>query len=207
VIVLVATRLEAWAARRVLPGEQVVRIGVGARRDWNSSDGSGTRGAGRRDPPGRWATPVLCGLCGALEPLPPGTIVIPEQVASAGERPKPCDPALVDRLVRAARSLGREPVVGRLLTAPRMVTGVERRAWAGQGFQAVDMEAAEVLRRGPAAVVRVVLDTPAQELSPQWERAPAALLRPSRWRELVWLARAAPTAAMLAAAVVRAALA
>lgn len=190
-IVLAATRLEAWAARRALPGQRVVRVGVGARRGL----------------PGWPATAVVCGLCGALEPLPPATIIIPEQVALAGERPVPCDPALVERLVTAARSLGREPVVGCVLTAPRMVTGPERAAWAGQGYQAVDMESALVLRHGRAAVVRVALDTPELDLSPQWEHAPAALLRPARWRELLWLARAAPSAAMLAAAVVRAALA
>ena len=80
-----------------------------------------------------------------------------------------------------------------------------RRQWPG--FLAADMEAAHVLRARPATgVVRVVLDTGARELSPDWERPALASLRPRRWAELLRLAREAPGGALMAAAVVRTAL-
>ncbi|HZU77438.1 MAG TPA: hypothetical protein VFA70_11780, partial [Dehalococcoidia bacterium] len=74
-----------------------------------------------------------------------------------------------------------------------------------QGFAAVDMESGPLLHRQPhGAVVRVVVDSPAQELSPHWERPLRVLARPWLWPEAARLALAAPRYARLAAAVVAA---
>ncbi len=57
------------------------------------------------------------------------------------------------------------------------------------------------------AAVRVVLDTPRQEISPAWRRPWRAALDPRNWRDAAWLARAAPRCSLRAARVVAAALA
>jgi hypothetical protein len=57
------------------------------------------------------------------------------------------------------------------------------------------------------AAVRVVLDTPRQEISPAWERPARAALDPRHWSEGWWLLRTAPRYARRAARVVEAALA
>jgi hypothetical protein len=191
VAVLTPTRIETWAARRTLRGErQVHRIGLACRR-------------GLPEPPG---PAVLCGLCGALDAtLCPGDVVIADSASLPGQEPLPCDVTLTDRLEQAAQSLGLRTARGPVLTAPHLVTGDARRQWPG--FLAADMEAAHVLHARPhTAMVRVVLDTGAHELSADWERPALTGLRPRRWGELLRLARRAPAGALLAAAVVGAAL-
>lgn len=190
VAVLTPTRLETWAARRRLPRARVHRIGLACCR-------------GLPNPPGR---AIVCGLAGGLDPtLEPGDVVIADAAALPGEDLVPTDPELTDRLEHAARSLGFRTTRGPVLTAPHLVTGPARSRW--QGFLAVDMEAAHVLRERPrTGAVRVVLDTGTRELAPEWERPALAALTPGRCAEMLRLAREAPGAALLAASVVRAAL-
>lgn len=189
VAVLTPTRLETWAARRRLPRVRVHRVGMRCSR-------------GLPEPSG---PVIVCGLAGGLDPsLRPGDVVIADAAALPGEDAVATDPQLADLLEQGARSLGLRTARGPVLTAPRLVTGPARRQWPG--FLAVDMETAHVLQHRPVTgAVRVVLDTGARELSPDWERPALAGLRPRRWAELLRLAREAPGAALLAASVVRAA--
>lgn len=191
--VVTATRLEAWAARWTLPrGTTVRRVGVGLTVALPEFSGS----------------IISCGLAGALSAdLLPGTIVIPEIVGLATGEFVSCDPTLVATLIAAARKLGTEPVTGPLLTAPGLITGPDRRDWAGRGFVAVDMESGPLLQRHRGAVVRVILDTPAHELAPEWESPRQMLTAPRLWPEAVRLAIAAPRYARLAARVVQVAIA
>jgi hypothetical protein len=188
--VVAATRLEARAARRCLPGADVFEVGIACARGIPSWEG----------------VAIVVGLCGAMAELAPGTIAIPRSVSTPDGDPLDCDQAMVDRLVDGARSLGLRSETGPMLTSPALVTGDARQRWADLGFPTADMEAGLVLRRGPAAVVRVVLDTPDHELSTDWGHLTPATFVPARWGELLWLARTAPGAAGLAAEVVRAGL-
>jgi hypothetical protein len=191
VTVVAATRLEAWAVRRALPGARVVEAGVGLIRL-------------RGDPPG--PVVVTCGLAGALRPdLPTGTVIVPEAVRRPGGAWVACDPALVASLVAAARRLGFEPERGPLATAPALVRGAARTWWAGQGCAAVDMETG-LLTAPRVAAVRVILDTPERDLSEVWRRPLLAFACPAAWREAAWLCREAPRCARRAAAVLAAAL-
>jgi hypothetical protein len=193
VIVFTATGLETWAARRRLPPNvAVARTGV-ALRAWSS----------------RRAQPfVSCGLAGGLDTaLAPGTIVIPAWVGlPTGERLH-CHAPLVATLTTAARRLGYAPVTAPLLTTPRLVTGTARQAWHARGFAAADMETGLLLSWRPdGAAVRVILDTPARDLSPAWARPAWALCDPRRWPEAARLGLTAPVYALRAAAVVAEAL-
>ncbi|MCC6179349.1 MAG: hypothetical protein IT305_28920 [Chloroflexi bacterium] len=192
-VVCAATGLEAQAARCRLPREVTIeRIGVGL-RDWSATVG---------------ARPFISfGLAGGLaEAARPGTILVPECVGLPdGERLR-CHPVLVERLVAAARRLGYEPLTGPLLTAPQLVVGPERRIWAERGFVAVDMETGLLLQRCPeGAALRIALDAPDHELSPEWSRPARALTHPSLWPQAARLALTAPTYALRAAAILRAA--
>jgi hypothetical protein len=146
-------------------------------------------------------------LAGGLrDDVPSGAILIPNEVSSVDGVRRACDPEFVDALSQAARSLGFEPISQPLLTAKSIVRGSERARWAHLGFTGVDMESASV-RSDAVAVVRVVLDTPNQELSADWERPLTAMLRPWNWPQALWLARFAPGYARRAALIVRAAFA
>ncbi|MGH7921356.1 MAG: hypothetical protein ACREQM_15640 [Candidatus Dormibacteraceae bacterium] len=186
-IVVAATRLEARAARRALRGSgvEVVRVGVGG--GWVPALAGGS-------------PIVVTGLCGALLPMAPGTVVVPDEVSEPGGPVLRCDRALVGRLRAAAVARGWAVAGGRQLTAPAIVRGADRARWAAAGFETVDMEAARVLSRGgEGAVVRVVLDTPGHELPP-----PAGLIDPRRWRSGARIARSAPGFARRASEVVAA---
>ena len=173
-VVVAATWLEASAARRVLRGTgiEVVRVGVG---------GAPVRMAEGKGPV------VVVGLCGALVPLRPGTVVVPDEVGEPDGALLQCDGELVVRLRSAASARGWPLARGRQLTAPRILRGPERAHWAHQGFETVDMEAGVTLKQSRGAVVRVVLDTPGDEL-------PAArdLLRPGHWPAAARVALRAP---------------
>jgi hypothetical protein len=186
VTVLAPTWLEVRAVRRRLPAQKVSWIGVKSRRGLPKAEAGPV---------------VLCGLCGGLGETAPGSVIVPQGAATPGGPFWDCDGNLAARLTAAANRLGCQVLGGRMLTFPRLLTGSDRAAWASRGFVAVDMEAARVLEHRPAAVVRVVLDSACQDICAAWEKPASALLRPSIWRELPWLLRAAPAAADLAARV------
>ncbi len=162
-VVVAATRLEAGAARRALRGTrvEVVRIGVGGAPLWVADDAGPV---------------VVVGLCGALAPLRPGTVVVPDDVGRPEGPVVRCDPDLVARLREAVAARGWVLSGGRQLTARVILRGRDRMLWAAAGFETVDMEAAVVLRGAVGAVVRVVLDAPDHELP-----SASQLLHPRRW--------------------------
>jgi|SRR5579885_3201771 hypothetical protein len=188
--VLAPTLLEYWAARLILPHARVSWTGVRLAR-WQGTD--------------REAIVIVCGLAGALVPgLRPGTVLVPEQVGLPDGRIIQCDPPLVQALAAAASALDFLPETGPLLTAPSLIVGEERRAWARRGFVAADMEtgllAGHNLR---VATIRVILDGPDAGISPDWLRPARAVLQPSLWREMFWLSHAAPRYALRAAHVLK----
>lgn len=148
---------------------------------------------------------VVCGLAGALAPgLPPGTVLIPEQVGLADGRIMRCDPALVQALVAAAHTLHFQPDSRPLLTAQTLIVGNERHDWSQRGFVAADMETGLLTGRGlRVATIRVVLDSPEQNISQDWRRPTRAVLQPSLWRELSWLCHVAPRYALRAAHILK----
>lgn len=183
-VVAAAMRLEAGMARRALRGTgvEVVRLGM----------------RGTRMSVGEGAGPlVVVGVCGALAPLRPGTVVVPDEVGEPEGGVVRCDPELSARLRAAAAGRGWPVRRGRLLTVPAVVSGAARERWAARGFDAVDMETAPVLGRSGGAAVRVVLDGPDHEL-PELSR----MLDPRQWPAAIRVAAGAPRYARRAAAVV-----
>ena len=144
---------------------------------------------------------VTCGLAGSLRAdMPTGTVLVPRCVLRPDGGALWCDPPLVDALLSGARRLGLEPVVGPMVTSEALITGLQRAAWAERGCVAADMETG-LLDAERVASVRVVLDTPEQELSAAWVHPWRAMLQPGAWAELPWLLREAPRCARLAAEV------
>jgi len=188
VVIVAATSVERKALRRALPDVRIVLAGVGL--------------AHLREDLGD--TVLSCGLAGGLrKDLPTGTLLLPRKVRRQGGGTLQCDEALVEALAIGARTLGVEPVFDPLLTAESIVNGAARAYWARQGYAGVDMETGR-LTAPRVAAVRVVLDTPENEISADWAVPWRALLKPSNWPQARWLAREAPRAAALAAAVVAA---
>lgn len=183
-VVVTATHLEAGAARRALRGTgvEVVRVGVGG-APLRVAEGAGPV--------------VVVGLCGALVPLRPGTVAVPDEVGEPDGSGVRCDPGLVAALREVATARGWPLVRGRQLTAPAILRGADRAPWGARGFETVDMEATAVLRHAPGAVVRVVLDGPDDELP-----APRDLPDPRHWRAAIRVGLRAPAYARRAALVV-----
>jgi len=184
--IVVATATEALAVRRKMPGVRIYETGVGL---------------------AKYAGPfgeivVSCGLAGGLRrELPSGTVLVPREVRRPDGRTLQCDAGLAERLAEAARRLGYEPVLDPMLTAPAIVNGKQREAWANAGYAGVDMETG-LLEAPRIAAVRVVLDTPQRELSAEWVEPLRALRNPRNWMQALWLARDAPRFARRAAQVV-----
>jgi len=188
VVIVAATSVERKPLRRVLPQARIVLAGVAL--------------ANLREDLGD--TVLSCGLAGGLRPnLPTGTLLLPREVRRPGGSTLRCDEALVAALAQGARTLGVEPVFDPLLTAESIVNGDKRAYWAQRGYAGVDMETGR-LTASRVAAVRVILDTPENEISADWAVPWRALLKPSNWPQARWLAREAPRAAALAAAVVAA---
>lgn len=189
--ILAPTFIEYLATRSALPHAHVYRAGMRLTR-WKSAH--------------QGSIVVVCGLAGALASgLAPGTILIPEQVGLVDGKFMRCDPALVQALVTAARSLRFQPDTRPLLTAPSLIVGRERNEWYRQGFVAADMETGLLAGRDlRVATVRVILDSPEYGISPDWLQPTRALLQPKLWRELLWLGRMAPRFALRAARVLKA---
>ncbi|MER8098979.1 MULTISPECIES: 1-hydroxy-2-methyl-2-butenyl 4-diphosphate reductase [unclassified Kitasatospora] len=120
--------------------------------------------------PGGYGAVVVAGFGAAVGPgVLPGDIVVADGVRDAEGHLYPVDSG--PELARALKELGLTAHAGVHHTADHVVRGLERRALHLQGALAVDMEAAAVLaalreRRPtlPAAVLRVVVDTPEREL-------------------------------------------
>ena len=189
--ILAPTFLEYWAVRRTFPHVHARRAGMQLARWKGAHPGS---------------IVVVCGLAGALAPgLPPGTVLVPEQVGLEDGTIMQCDPTLVHTLVTAARSLRFQPDTRPLLTAQSLVVGKERSNWFQRGFVAADMETGLLAGRDlHVATIRVVLDSPDHGISSDWLRPTKALLQPRLWRELLWLAGASPRFALRAAQVLKA---
>ncbi len=184
---IAATALEADAVRRVCPDVSVIETGVAL---------------ARANPAGLGECVVSCGLAGGLRAdLPTGTLLIPREVRRPNGETLQCNAELVDALLESARRLQVEPVTDPLLTAEGIVNGAERAPWAARGYAGVDMETGRIVSPRVAAV-RVILDTPRRELSSDWLNPSRALRNPRNWPQALWLARAAPSAARLAARVV-----
>jgi hypothetical protein len=183
--VITATSLEAKAARRELPNAEVVEAGIAL------SNAVAQRGE----------VFISCGLAGGLRnDLPTGTVVIPRHVRRPDGTMLHCDDELTDALVTAARGLGLEPIVASVITAATVVVGAARKRWADEGYAAADMETG--LLTGRVAAVRVILDTPLNELSSDWLNPVVAMLKPWNWPQAIWLGREAPRCARLAARVI-----
>lgn len=190
--VLAATALELRAVRRRVRGCELIECGV------SLSNVHGIPGVD---------IAITCGLSGGLrDDVPTGALVIPYAVYRANGEVRACDPAWTQRLRAAAAHLGYTVVDSPLLTSERLVTGNERARWAKEGFAAVDMETA-LLPLERIAAVRVILDTPKNELSPEWIDPARALRNPRNWPQAWWLARNAARCADIAARVVGAAVA
>lgn len=186
---IAATALECKALQRELPQARVVQTGIALERN--------------HEPLGPIV--VCCGLAGGLrDDLPTGTLLIPREVRRPSGETLRCDPELVELLTTRARSFGIEPVFDPLLTASEIVNGDARSQWAARGYAGVDMETG-LLDAPRLATVRVVLDTPQNELSTDWRTPLIAMLKPWNWPQAVWLAREAPKSAALAARVAAAA--
>jgi hypothetical protein len=153
----------------------------------------------------RYDTAIVCGLAGGLRRgVPSGTVVVASEVRRIDGTTLPTDRTLSALLADRARALGFEPLIAPLLCAPHLVVSRERENWAERGCAAVDMESGVVAARR-LAVVRVILDTPERELSPQWLQPLRACIQPWLWPQMIWLARTAPGYAARAARVAAAA--
>ncbi|MEV6975716.1 1-hydroxy-2-methyl-2-butenyl 4-diphosphate reductase [Kitasatospora sp. NPDC093806] len=169
-LVLCALGPEVWALRggdwRGAAGGPpvVVRTGVGRRR---------ASLAVRRlltAAPGGYGAVVVAGFGAAVAPgITPGDVIVADGVRDAEGNHFAVDSG--PELTRALTVRGITAHTGVHHTADHVVRGLERRALHLQGALAVDMEAAAVLAALrelrpalPAAVLRVVVDTPEREL-------------------------------------------
>jgi len=161
-------RLEAWAIASARPPARVLRIGMGARR-------------ARAAVPCLLDDPAIALLVlgfggGLAADGRVGEAVVADVVQRPGEAPIGCQGA--QALVDAIRSAGLQARRGPIVSVRRPAMGAARKALAEGGALAVDMESAwlaRAARERPFAVVRVLSDTPAQELL--HPRAPFAVAR------------------------------
>jgi hypothetical protein len=188
--ILTPTFLEYWAVRYTLPSPHVHWTGVRLARWQGACQDSRV---------------VVCGLAGALtSDLAPGTVLIPHRVSLADGKEMACDPTLVDAFITAARTLHVPLDTRPLLTSQSLIVGNDRLSWEQRGFIAADMETG--LLRGQnlrVATIRVVLDTPAYDLSLNWLHPLGALAQPRLWGQMFWLSWVAPRNALLAAQVLK----
>ena len=157
-LLLVPMVVEAAALRRAVPGATVLRTGVGPARAAAAAV-KASRLAG--------AAVAVGGFCGALtDDLRPGDIVVASEVRGSDGHGVRCSS---EPLVAALRERGLQRVsVGPVVSVDHVVRGAERAILAAGGALAVDMESAWLAPAAagrPFAVLRVVLDTPAREVT------------------------------------------
>ncbi|MEU1422168.1 1-hydroxy-2-methyl-2-butenyl 4-diphosphate reductase [Kitasatospora sp. NPDC005751] len=169
-LVLCALGPEVWALRggdwRGAAGGPpvLVRTGVGRRRAAHTVRRLLTSA------PGGYGAVVVAGFGAAVAPgITPGDVIVADGVRDAEGNLFAVDSG--PGLSRALKTRGLTAHTGVHHTADHVVRGLERRALHLQGALAVDMEAAAVLAALqeirpalPAAVLRVVVDTPEREL-------------------------------------------
>lgn len=150
-MVATALGLEARAVRRGLPGNPVLRSGMGPRKATKLA--RTLRGS-------HFDALAVAGLCGALDDtLQPGDLVVATEVRGEAGTSLSCQSAPL--LAGALRRRGLRVHTGALVTADHVVTGAER-ARLGREAIAVDMESAELAAGAdgrPFAVVRAVVDS------------------------------------------------
>jgi len=165
---VIVTPLAAEATALRLGGlrSPTVVAGVGARRLRPVEAGRAPLPRSTRVDPA--AAVLVAGVGGALrEGLPPGTLVVAEEVVGPAGRWRL---AGAECLARALRRDGLGAVTGRIVEADRLVVGADRLAFAGRG-DVVDMESARLLGGlgatddeaaacGPRFVVRAISDGP-----------------------------------------------
>ncbi|RPE35558.1 phosphorylase family protein [Kitasatospora cineracea] len=167
-LVLCALGPEAWALRGgdwsgAAGGPPVLaRTGMGRRA-------AGQKAAALLDAGGYGAL-LVAGFGAALGPgVRPGEVIVADRVTDAegGDHPL----ASASALATALEEAGLRAHLGTHRTADHVVRGAERARLHAAGALAVDMEAAAVLAARaahapdlPAAVLRVVVDTPEREL-------------------------------------------
>lgn len=167
-LVLCALGPEAWALRGgdwsgAAGGPPVLaRTGMGRKA-------AGQKAAALLDAGGYGAL-VVAGFGAALGPgVRPGEVIVADRVTDAegGDHPL----ATATALATALEEAGLRAHLGTHRTADHVVRGPERARLHHEGALAVDMEAAAVLAARavhapelPAAVLRVVVDTPEREL-------------------------------------------
>ncbi|WP_063830748.1 hypothetical protein [Kitasatospora phosalacinea] len=167
-LVLCALGPEAWALRG---------------GDWSGAAGGppvlartgmGRRAAGRKAAAlldaGGYGALLVAGFGAALGPgVRPGEVIVADRVTDAEGGDHPLASAVA--LATALEEAGLRAHLGTHRTADHVVRGAERARLHAGGALAVDMEAAAVLAARaayapalPAAVLRVVVDTPEREL-------------------------------------------
>ncbi len=158
--------MEARAARRGSRGEaKVVCTGMGPDRSRRVEPESG---------------PVaVVGMGGAVvDGIQPGDVVVATEVSADDVTSIGLPRA--EAVAKGLSDAGFTVHTGPVASVPELAVGPRRRELADRGAVAVDMESAWLLEhhRGPAAVVRVVTDTPAHEL--RTAAAPARIYRALR---------------------------
>ena len=148
--------MEARAARR------------GIRRDGGGATvvctGMGPKPSRRVEP---HSGPVaVVGMGGAVVGgIEPGDVVVATEVSADDVAPIGLPQA--EAVAKCLEEAGFTVYTGPVASVPKLAVGSRRQELADRGAVAVDMESAWLLERhrgGPAAVVRVVTDTPSREL-------------------------------------------
>ena len=171
-------------------GIRVIRAGIGFQGNAQRIEGAA----------------ISCGLAGGLRAdLSTGTVLIPRFVVRPDATRLECDSEFVAALSAAAAQLGHRVVDAPLITSESIVHGAARGDLARRGYAGVDMETG-LIQAERLACVRVILDTPGNELSPAWEHPATVFFKPKAWADLPFLAREGPRCARTAATIVARAL-
>jgi 4-hydroxy-3-methylbut-2-enyl diphosphate reductase len=163
-LALAPLRIEANAVQRGARSAEVFTTGQGPDRARRAAINLSARCENA-------AAVAILGFCGSTtDGLRAGDVIVADKVIAPGERATVTASQLVPRaalLVAELQRAGLRTHTGALASVDHIARGDERAVLAGTGALGVDMESAWLLpaaTNGPAAVVRVVVDTPAREL-------------------------------------------